>query len=54
MASTEVDLTFIVDNCVCDDPTGNPDMFYMELMSGTEKELDLPNPSEAMNINLKK
>lgn len=54
MASNEVDLTFIVDNCICEDPDGNPDLFYMELVSGTESEMNLPNPGDAMNINLKK
>lgn len=52
--NTELDLTFIVENCVCENPELHPDMFYMELKSGTEKTMDLPQPSDAMVINLNK
>lgn len=50
--NTQLDLSFIVENCVCENPELHPDKFYMELKSGTESVKNFPQPSDAMIINL--
>jgi hypothetical protein len=47
------DLTYIVDNCVTENPELHPDSFYMELIAGTEREMELETPSDCLTINLK-
>lgn len=48
------DLAFIVGNCVTKNPDENKDMYYFELVEGSEKVLDLPKPEEPLRISLNK
>lgn len=51
--SVSDNLKFIVDNCVTANPELHPNMYYMELVEGTDATMDLPEVNEALNINLR-
>lgn len=53
-SSIETNLTYIVDNCVTENPDLFPDKYYMEIIEGTDKSININDPTEFIRINFKK
>jgi hypothetical protein len=49
-----LDVKYFVENCVTNNPTGNPDMYYIELDLSSETYVDLEKRKDPMIINIDK